>query len=168
MNNRPHIPQTRSSQYRPMTQMNGDFLTQLKKPICSELNADVSMTSSAMFDLCIHVFHKFHLHVQFCSVICSFSIASFSLFSRSSRAPCARVKLTADSRWVCGTKTSSSCFASSTSRKRTCTRSCWKFSARRDAWRRKGMCVGSRGAGARSRCSLTTAKLTHSISGCRL
>ena len=53
MSKRPHIPQTRSSQYRPMTQMNGDFLSQLKKPVCSELNSDVSSTYSCVTSRCL-------------------------------------------------------------------------------------------------------------------
>ena len=36
------IPQTKRSVYRPMKQMNGEFLGQLKKPVCSELGSDVS------------------------------------------------------------------------------------------------------------------------------
>ena len=42
MGRRPEIPQTKRSMYRPMNQMNGDYLTQLKKPVCSELTPDVS------------------------------------------------------------------------------------------------------------------------------
>ena len=37
------IPQTKRSVYRPMKQMNGEFLGQLKKPVCSELGPDVSI-----------------------------------------------------------------------------------------------------------------------------